>query len=586
MTTPNTTENEAPIIPPALFLGITLVSLVAALLAFALGAEAVITIGALVFGLISLVAWVIFNPQEALNFIRGRGVSYGGTAIVVTALAIVASGVLYALVAAQNIQRDLSGTDFFSLNPGVRAVIETLAADPTTPEVRIVGFYTLQEADVRDQIELLLRDFDQAGGDKVSFEFIDPNRAPLAQQNFGVQPGQLAVARVDENGEAIAEGAEVVNDAGEQTQFLLAEAIITQTATGDFRAYFLNLEDGVSIDDQTGGGAAILANELRERFRWTVEPINASTLVSAMQSGETNEDGDVSVELGGAIGTIDENIELLDAAADGEVIVIPGGGAPLPDDVVNALQAYTEAGGDLVVFAAQSNSAEDPALATAQNFRDFLNDTYAVSVNDDIMLDARFINQVGQLGVQGVEWGTHPIVETIAGDDTLMTFTVPRTLEIINPNATTLISTDAQVYAKDELDLSQELTMEALQQTPDDVTGPLELAVAVEADTGSRLVLFSGTEPLLNGGLQFLNLGVANFEVARNALFWATDFENVAGNLANIPTVSNPGEQPLNFTGNLAAVNTASLFAIFVLPFGVLAVGIAVWWLRRETVNA
>lgn len=578
MTTPETSSQttEEPIIPIAVFVGIAIIALVVAALAVVFGAEQVISIGAIAVGLISIVAGALLNPQETMDFLRGRSVSYGGTAIIVTMLVIIAAGTLYALVSSANLQTDLSGSEEFTLNSGVRDIIETLAADQTTPDIQIVGFFTLAQAAQRDRIELLLQDFSEAGGDKISYEFIDPNRAPLALEEYGAAVGQLVVVRLDENGEPLAEDAEIVPNAGEQTQVLITDSIITLTASGDFRAYFLRLDDGISITDATGGGADVLAQQLRDRFRWTVEEISPLTIVSGMQAA-----GEGEIEVGG-LGAIDEEIDLLDPAADGEVLIIPGGGTPLVEEVVDALRAYVEQGGNLIVFADQSLSPENPALAVAENFDTFLNDVYGVSFNADLIVDPRALNQLGRLLVQPNNFAAHPITEQFSDvGGAFLQFSVPRSINLGDSGATAIVSTEDVPYAKTGLNLAGELTLETLQQTPEDAVGPLPLVAAAEGPEGSRLVLVGGVDPLLNSGLQLLNSGIVNFILAQDALFWAVDYDNAAGALADIPPSTNLGDTPLNFS-NLSAITTINAVSIFVLPFGLLGLGILVWWLRRE----
>jgi hypothetical protein len=67
-------------------------------------------------------------------------------------------------------------------------------------------------------------------------------------------------------------------------------------------------------------------------------------------------------------------------------------------------------------------------------------------------------------------------------------------------------------------------------------------------------------------------------------VFWAADYENFAANLASLPPTQTAQQQPLMATDEqLSVINFMSVIAI---PLGVLFVGVAMWWLRRERVVA
>lgn len=583
MTTPKNINTNDPIIPPTILIGITILAYVIGLISYLYGAEDVQSLGALGVGTISLIAAGVMNPQEVMAILRGRSMSFGGTAIIITALLLVAFGVIYALVASQKWQKDLTGTDEFSLNPGVREVIETLAADPTVPDVRIIGFYTIEQATSRDQIELLLSDFEEASGGKISYEFIDPNRAPLALESYGATASQLVVARLDaETGEAIPEDAQLVNSFSRERQLLITDSVITLTARGDFRAYFLNVESGISISDSSDVGADFLANQLRERYGWTVEEVSPLSLLSLLEEESSEEDGSVQIER--ATGILGEDITYLDPAADGEVVVIPGGQETLPQNVTAALIRYMEAGGDVVIFADQSPTPDQMPLALEETLSDYLYESFGMRVNNDLVIDPRALTQLGTLAVQTTDFGTHPITDQLTVDEGLVVqLQMPHSLDIAaESNATVLMRSDSVAYTKPALDLTAEITMEMLQQTRDDVSGALPIAAAAEnPETGSRLVLIGGADPLLNVNIQLLNLGIFNYIIAQESLFWTTDYENMAGTLANIPTLVNEQNAPINFA-NPGVVNTINLVVLFILPFGILGSGIFVWWVRRE----
>ncbi|MGV2435139.1 MAG UNVERIFIED_CONTAM: hypothetical protein LVT10_09925 [Anaerolineae bacterium] len=67
-------------------------------------------------------------------------------------------------------------------------------------------------------------------------------------------------------------------------------------SSGDFRAYFLNIDSDVSSKDTEGLGASEISGILSDRLRWTVNEVSSIDLLST-----------------------GSEFELLDETADGEV---------------------------------------------------------------------------------------------------------------------------------------------------------------------------------------------------------------------------------------------------------------------------
>jgi len=554
----NTANEDIPVIPPIVLLGIALVSFVIALfVGFTQPEFGAVGFGAIGIGIVSLVVWVLMNPSEVIDTLRGRSVSYGGTAIIFTILAIVASSVLYALVAQQNWQRDFSDSGFFSLNEATEEVVRSLAADPTTPQVHIIGFYTVDAAAARDQVSVLLSDFADKSAGKISFEFVDPNRSPGMLEVYGANNRQLVVMPVDaETGEPDADNAEVVLASGAALQQAIAEAVITVSATGDFRAYFVDVANGIDIEDATETGGAVFVEDLRERFGWTVESINLLQMASD-----------------------NPPVELNDPAADGDVLVIAGGTDPIPDDLLRIITDYVDDGGNLVILGASNFEGGTPTAA-ADNLNNYLSEQFGIRVLNNYVFDEFASTQFGLLLN---DFGEHPIMQGLSDDNGLLFDVGSHSIEIVetdsNVEASVLVRTTENGYAKTDLDFTQQLTEADLAQDPDDLAGTLGLGIAVEnTDTGGRVVVFGNAALIYNSVRQFTN--VLNHEVLRRAIFWTVDFENFAGALANLPTLNNPADAPIVITDQ----NTRNVvfISVIALPFGVLFAGIFIWWARRE----
>lgn len=554
---------EEPIIPPMIFLIIAGLGVFAALaVLFTQPSFGVIGWGALGISAISIVAWALMNPQHFMDFITGRGVAFGGPAVLVTLVLIVAMVVLYSLIAAQSWRFDFTERDTFSLNDDVRDILVAIANDPTTPSMHIIGFYTPQQASQRDRIEVLLNDFVRNSNNKISYEFVDPNRNPaLVQQLAGegqtISGGQFYVIPIDpETGEQNRDLAEFVAFGD---QFQLANAIITVSASGagEFIAYFLDVPGAVDMAGTADDAGGDFITSI-ERVGWTTEIVTPLEMI-----------GD------------SPRIDLSATAADGVVLVIPGGSEPLPADFLPVLEAFIDEGGDVVLLGDLNFEGGAP-LIVDEALNAILAEDFGVSVRDDVVFDPDNSIQ-NAFNLYLPNFGTHPITDGQEDAGALML--LPHSIEIAetspeNVIVTPLITTGENAYAKSDIDLSADLTDENIARADGDLGGPLTVAVAAEnTANGARLVIFGNDTLIVNGARGFTD--VANPDLMRQSLNWVTEFENFADAISRItPEVDENIDAPVFVTDSDRSF--MGFVAIVLLPFGVLGVGIFQWWLRRE----
>ncbi|MGB1288305.1 MAG: hypothetical protein ACPG7F_17350, partial [Aggregatilineales bacterium] len=355
--------------------------------------------GGLGIGVLGLIAWGLMAPEQLGDLLKGRSVQYGGTAILVTALFLVALTMVYIVVREQGWRSDFSNQEVFSLTDEARALVTTLAADPTLPEARIIGFYSSVQGGQRDRVEVLLQDVEQAAGGRISYQFIDPDRNPQLLERYGAVDGQLVVAALDDNGDPDIENAELLPAFDQQ---IITDALIKVTAGGNFQMLVLTVEDGSAIDDATGAGMAILANRMQDRFNWTVE----QTLLFDLEGDDSP----------------------LNNPADGTVMVIPGGSAALPDEVLPTLTDYLDNGGDLLLYPGINLEGED-ALAFADNLSDYLLENFGVQLQEGFVLDpTRAMQSVFDMFVDN--YGQHPITANYQTDRDALALDFARPIEI------------------------------------------------------------------------------------------------------------------------------------------------------------
>jgi len=550
--------NQQPVIPPVLLLLIALGGLLVALFVWVTQPSfGVIGVGALGVSGLSLLMWALLVPEQLMALLRGRALSFGGTALLVTVVLVIVLALVYILIRNQNLRVDFSERNQFTLTEEVRDLVEIIAADPTTPDLRIVGFYGGTLAAQRGQIEVLLREFEAVSEGRVDYEFIDPDLQPALAERYAAQAGSVFLVPLVDGAPDI-EQAEPIAAADQR---LIAEALIRVSALGDFRAYFLVIDETTTIENAEGTGLATLATGFRDIFGWQVEEITISELTNP--------------ELGPELG----------AAEDGEVIVIPGGRDPLPDQAVAALRDYVADGGDLVIFSAPNLEGGD-SLATGPQMTALLEETFGVSVNSDLVIDLG-----GLVGGQSVadllveNFSDQFIVSGLQGQASVQ-MQLAQSLNIADDlpesvTVTPLARTSDQAYAKEGLNYSTEIEMAALEQAEGDRTGELVVGLVAENTAlGARLVLWGNDVLPQNVWRQFDGFGIRNFEVARRSIFWAGEYDTF---LANLPTISFealPQDTPL--LADAQQLGVVQFVTLLVMPFGVLALGAFVWWLRRE----
>jgi hypothetical protein len=580
MTTPETqTPNlpppadQEPFIPPFWLLIVALVGFAVAFVVLATQpAFNVVGWGGLGLGVLSLIAWALMAPQQARNLLTGKTARFGGTSLIVTAVFLAALVVIYVLIRNQNWRTDLTQRDDFSLTTDARSALTTLAADPNIPSVRILAFYGQQQAGRRDQDTLLLDDYQQASGGKITYEFVDPERAPQLLEQYGVtSPGQVVVAPLNPDGSPNAERAQVVRFFSQDE---ITNAALRVMATGNFRALILNTEGGLSSDSTEGDGLSLLKTEL-ESLNWTVQDVSIFDL-SAEQP----------------------TVNLQDPAFDGTVLVIPGGDAPLSDENLAIITNYVNAGGDLMVMAAPGFTAapaegeEDPtatatvSLAGAPNMGDYLFQNFGLRFRSDIILDlsAQAGDAFSPLALPGS--GSF-IVDGLSAENPILVFRFAHSIEQADTlpsgvSVVTLAQTAASAYSKSDLAALLADPAANAAQVETDAVGPFTVAASAENSTsGARLVLISSDWLATNNSISGLRgTNAVNAEFIIRAFQWTAGADGFAGQVP-ISTGFRPQDTPVFATED--EVRNINLLTVFVIPFGVLLIGLLVWWLNRES---
>jgi ABC-type uncharacterized transport system involved in gliding motility auxiliary subunit len=547
-------QQQEPFIPPRFLLILAGVGLlIAFIVAITQPTFTVVGWGGLVLAAVSIVLWALLSPDTLKEFLSGRSVRFGGVSIIVTIVVLLALAGIYTVARGQNIRIDLTQRNDFSLTDVSRQAIEALGADPTLPRIEIIAFYNASQAGRRDRDSALFDDYARTSGGKISYRFVDPDRElALAQQYNITRAGQVVVVALDENGQPDVANAELLNTA---TQDSLTNAILAAAAQGNFQAYFL------TVEGNTAGEMGQIRTALTSRYDWKVEDASFVDLVSP-----------------------GSGIVLNDPTADGQVLVLAGGQRPLADREIEILQNFVNNGGDLVIFADSSFNTDRVSLATADNFNAFLETNFGLRINNDVILDLRDAFQTPALPVATDFDRTSPVTTNgIRPGQGVMIFETPHSITFTetppeNVTVTSLIRSGPESFQVTDL---QRVIDGDLNRRDGDLPGPFTLAASAEnAATGSRVVVFGSATA---GSDAFTVLGTDNLNVSFNALVWATDFIDFVD---TITVVQEQRPQDTPIFADAQQTRTIQLITIYLLPFGILGLGVLVWWNNRERARA
>jgi hypothetical protein len=567
-TAPEVSPEQEPFIPPNIMLWLAALGIgVAVLVRLASPSFNVVGWGALGFTLLAIIAWVILAPTQARELMQGRALRFGGVAVLVTVLFLAALMFIYGFVKDRGWRTDLTQSENFTLTEQSREAMRIIASDPNISNIRIILFYSNADADRRDQDTVLLDDFVEAatptgGTSKLSYEFVDPDRNPVILTNFEALAGNIVVVALNPDGTPNTDKKEIVDPLRLTTdlQTALTNAVLRVSATGDFRAYFLTVADGIPLTSDSGDESLSTLNESMQTFNWNLQQISFLDITGSTPS-----------------------VTLNDPAADGEVLIIVGGSEALADEDLQVIKDYVAQGGDLIIFADPS----DEGLATSANFNEWLNGTFGVTVDAELVLDQS--RNYGSPIIPVVsEFSESQFVTSFFAGAGFVLFPFPHPLTIAdtlptNVNITELAYTGPDSYTR----TYQELVDDEVEPDADSPRGPFVVAVAAENEvTGSRMVLF-GSRDLASETLLSLAAGrgdVFNLETALRAMVWATRFDTFFREIPQIDQTFDPTDQPIFATSD--QVRTINIITLLIMPFGVLSAGVLVWWFNRERPQA
>jgi ABC-type uncharacterized transport system involved in gliding motility auxiliary subunit len=452
---------------------------------------------------------------------------------------------------------DWTSTQIYSLSDKTENIVTDL-----DDEIKIVVFMT-PATSMFDQVQELLERY-KAASDKITVEYIDPEREPLKTtqlaEQYGVQVADTVVfsfgdrtkyvtsdqmAEMDYSGMQYGQGPTMRSFKGEE-QF--TSAILSLVAPDVPKVYFVTGHGEASVEGPGGGaadrGLSVLADALKRE--------NMETADTSLLTGEVPSDADVLAIIGPTRAFTKAEIEALDV--------------------------FLDRGGRLLV-------ALDPLIEPAGTMRptrlEAMLAARGVFVHDDLVIDpSRRLPFYDLSAVYLEDFPAHPVTEGLEGFAVLLT--VARSLSIEGGEGRVLVRTSGDGWG--ETDLAMLLRGEPVALDDTDNQPPAAVAVAVEAQVASpgeeaesedpaeyRLVVFGDSDFMTD--LDISNAG--NAILASNAFNWLAARDAMVG----IPP--RDVEQVSLFLTQQQMRNLL-LLVLVAMPGAAILAGILVWRRRRH----
>jgi len=486
--------------------------------------------GNFVLGALLTVAWLVLGFEglrERMSSGEARRVgTYGSSAVISTVLSIAIVAAAGYFAARNPVRFDWTEAGVHSLSEQTTKVLEGLERDAEVTAL----FSRMDQLGVKP-----LLDRYAYASERFHYTLADPNERPDLVQTLGVEREQLKGGILH-----VAIGGESTN-LDEVTEEKLTNALVKLTRTGEKKVYLLvghneRPFEGSGADEAHGLSRAVqaLANE-----NYVTEPLLLASV------GDVPEDADA--------------------------VIVAGPTRPLLAAEEAALERYLERGGSLLVMVdPRANTNLYGPLAR-----------WGVSLGDDVVIDRRLAVFGQATSPLANEYPSHPINAGLR-DYTL--FRLVRSVQA-RPEArkafTEIVRTSEESWAERSLDGA------TVEQGPDDLAGPVSIAVAGEvalgdgageegadpADPGprGRLVVFGDSDFASN---EFLD-AYRNRDLFLNSVNWllgdvdAISIRPAAGRASRF----NPSQEQFS---------TIRYLSLLVLPEMVAMLGVLAWWWRRR----
>jgi ABC-type uncharacterized transport system involved in gliding motility auxiliary subunit len=493
---------------------------------------------------------------------RKQMVRYTAAGIVGVILAIALTIMANWFAARHWVRADWTTSRLYSLSEKTGNIITELEE-----EVRVVVFMT-PASTLYDQVFELLERY-KSISDKISVEYIDPDREPLKTRQLAEQFG-ISVADT------------VVFAVGERTKYVTSDQMAEYDYSGMQYGQAPEMRAFKGEEQFTSAILSLVAPDVPKVYFVT----GHGEASIAAGSGALS-DRSLAV-LGEALKR--ENIEAEDTALlggsvpeDADVLAIVGPTRAFTDNEIQVLSSFVASGGRVLICL--DPLIEPSGVMRPTRLESFLEER-GITVGDDLVVDpSRKLPFYDLSAVYLTDFPSHPVTQGLEGFAVL--FTIARS---VTPDeggdGQSIVETSSEGWG--ETNLAQLLAGQPVALDEIDTAGPVSVAVALEGqaeateaevDTDEeqaepqdyRLLVFGDSEFMTD--FEISNAG--NQILAMNAFNWLAAREQVLG----IPP-RDVEQASLFLSGE--QMRTILLMTLIVMPGAAILAGVLIWRRRRH----
>ena len=490
---------------------------------------------------------------------RRQAVRYTISGAVAVILAVALTLMVNWLGSRHYIAADWTSSKVYSVSDKTRNILADLEQ-----EIRVVVFMT-PASPMFDQVSELLKRY-QAASDKITVEYIDPDKEPLKTrqlaEQFGISIADTVVFSYDDRTKYVTSDQMAEYDyAG--MQYGQPPSLRAFKGEEQFTSAILSLvaPDVPKVYFVTGHGEASLASGGGPTER------SLSILQDALRR-ENIESEDTTL-LGGS------------APEDADLLVIAGPTRAYTEAELQALGDYLDAGGRALLCL-------DPLIEPGGTMRTTRLEEFlagrGVDVGDDLVVDpSRRLPFYDLSAVYLTDFPSHPVTQGLEGIAVL--FTVTRSITPHDSgDAARLAETSADGWG--ESNLGQLLAGQPVAKDDMDTPGPVAVGVALEGSPsaptatadedvqekdGYRLVVFGDSDFLTD--FEISNAG--NLTLALNAINWLVVREQALG-------IAPRQVEQVSLFLSQQQLRTILLITLLLMPGAAIILGVLVWRKRRH----
>jgi ABC-type uncharacterized transport system involved in gliding motility auxiliary subunit len=365
------------------------------------------------------------------------------------------------------------------------------------------------------------------------------SKIDVQYQDVDKKKTQAIAAGVKTYGTILVQSGDRKQEAKSLSEEEITGAIVRAIKTGERNVCFTTGSGEHAVDDQASRDAFSRAKELIEKNNYKTQVVNL--------------------------------VQKPEIPADCTIVVVGGPKHDLLAPEVSALKAYVEAGGRALFML-------DPPLKFGQEVDENaallgVLEAWGVVARKDLVLDVSGMGQLFNLGPEFplvTSYGNQPIVASMK--DSATGFPIARSLEIKTADK---VMVDKLLETSDQSFATLNLASAEIKPSPNDLKGPLTLAVAGTYTTGkpngNGMFVVVGTSGWIANGFLAFN---GNRDLLINMLNWLS----ADSDLTAIP-VKEPEDRRLNM--NQRQMTLLFYESVIALPLLVVVAGISVWWKRR-----